>query len=83
MVCIGTYLFIGWPTEVALSGNPFFRGDLYEKLKLRLDMGLGDPYEIMKLDITIFGVGGMQELVQNNNFGFKIVFCWGGKAMYF
>ena len=52
MVCIGTYLFIGWPTEVALSGNLFFRGDLYEKLKLRLDMGLGDPYEILKLDIT-------------------------------
>ena len=52
MVYIGTYLFIGWPTEVALSGKPFFRGDLYEKLKLRLYMGLGDPYEILKLKIT-------------------------------
>ena len=52
MVYIGTYLFIGWPTEVALSGNLFFRGDLYEKLKLRLDMGLGDLYEILNFDIT-------------------------------
>ena len=45
--------------EVALRGNPFFRGDLYEKLKLRLDMGLGDPYEILNFDITKIGVGGM------------------------
>ena len=59
MVCISTYLFIGWPTEVALSRNLFFRGDLYEKLKLRLDMGLGDPYEILNFDIKKIGVGGM------------------------
>ena len=37
MVYIGTYLFIGWPTEVALCRNLFFRGD---------------PYEILNLDIT-------------------------------
>ena len=28
-----TYLFTGCPTEVALSGNPFFMGAPYEKLK--------------------------------------------------